>query len=64
MAAGISYALQGARDNPCIESFFGRFKTENRSLLQDAETLAQLHWVVDDRTKHYNLVRRHSSVGS
>lgn len=58
----LSYALGGARDNPCMESFFGRFKTENRSLLQDAETLAELRQVVDDRMKHYNQVRRHSSI--
>lgn len=59
----VSYALEGARDNPRMESFFGRFKTENRSLLQDAETLHELHQVVADRMKHYNQVRRHSSIG-
>jgi transposase InsO family protein len=32
----VSYALNGARDNPEMESFNSRFKTENRSLLLDA----------------------------
>ncbi len=31
--ARVSYALRGARDNTEMESFFGRFKTENRSLI-------------------------------
>jgi putative transposase len=59
----VSYALQGARDNPRMESFFGRFKTENRSLLQDAMTLPELLQVVAGRIEHYNQVRRHSSIG-
>jgi len=60
----ISYALDGARDNPAMESFFGRFKTENRSLLQDAETLPALANVVAKRIAHYNQRRRHSSLGN
>ena len=59
----VSYALQGARDNPEMESFFGRFKTENRSLLQDAQTLSELRQIVAQRIKHYNQRRRHSSIG-
>ena len=35
----VSYALNGARDNPEMESFISRFKAENRSLLLDAQTL-------------------------
>jgi hypothetical protein len=38
----ISYALNGPSDNPEMESFFGRFKTENRSLLLDAPSFAEL----------------------
>ena len=38
----ISYALRGARDNPEIESFHGRFKEENYSPLLDAEDLSAL----------------------
>jgi putative transposase len=57
-----SYALNGARDNPAMESFFGRFKTENRSLLLDAQTLRELQEVVTKRMHYYNLERRHSSL--
>ena len=32
----LSYALRGPQDNPEMESFFGRFKVENRSLILDA----------------------------
>jgi len=60
----VSYALEGAKDNPYMESFFGRFKTENRSLLQDAETLPELHQIVAARIDHYNRRRRHSSIGN
>lgn len=60
----MSYALDGARDNPEMESFFGRFKSENRSLLQDADTLAALADLVATRIVHYNERRRHSSLGN
>ncbi|CAN5809684.1 hypothetical protein BH20GEM1_BH20GEM1_14290 [soil metagenome] len=59
----VSYALQGARDNPEMESFHGRFKVENRSLFLDAETREELILVVRDRLRYYNRVRRHSSLG-
>jgi len=59
----LSFALNGAPDNPEMESFFGRFKTENRSLLLDAETLPELIQVVARRLRHYNEKRRHSSIG-
>jgi putative transposase len=58
----LSYALRGASDNPEIESFFGRFKVENRSLLTDAETLQDLTNVVGARIAYYNDERRHSSL--
>lgn len=60
----VSYALDGAKDNPEMESFFGRFKTENRSLLQDANTLGELVRVVGRRIRHYNERRRHSSLAN
>jgi transposase InsO family protein len=60
----ISYALNGPGDNPEMESFFGRFKTENRSLLLDAATMAELHDIIDQRMEHYNRRRRHSSLGN
>ena len=61
--ARISYALRGPGDNPEMESFFGRFKVENRSLLLDAESPEELNAVVRDRIRYYNRVRRHSSLG-
>ena len=62
--AKLSYALGGAQDNAAMESFFGRFKTENRSLILDAESLEDLRRVVDDRMRYYNDERRHSSIGN
>ena len=61
--AQVSYALGGAQDNPEMESFFGRFKTENRSLLQDAADLPALRQVVDERMLYFNQERRHSALG-
>ena len=46
----LSYALRGPGDNPEMESFFGRFKVENRSLILDAESLRELNTVVRDRS--------------
>ena len=65
LSAGVrlSYALRGPGDNPEMESFFGRFKVENRSLILDAESLRELNTVVRDRIRYYNRVRRHSSLG-
>lgn len=65
LAAGvrISYALGGPKDNPEMESFFGRFKVENGSLFSDASSLSELTAVVTGRIEYYNRVRRHSSLG-
>ena len=62
--ARVSYALRGARDNVEMESFYGRFKTENRSLLADAESLEALRVVVDDRMQYFNRERRHSTLSN
>lgn len=59
----ISYALNGARDNPHMESFIGHFKDEGRSLFLEAETVNELRQVVDQRMVYYNGQRRHSSIG-
>jgi putative transposase len=59
----VSYALNGARDNPEMEGFNSRFKTENRSLFLDARTLDELEGVVAERMAYYNRERRHSSIG-
>lgn len=58
----VSYALNGCRDNPEMESFHSRFKTENRSLLLDAETLPDLVRIANQRLAYYNARRRHSSL--
>jgi len=57
----LSYAENGAKDNPWIESFWGRFKTENRDLLWEAETLKEVSAIIDDKMPYYNEVRRHSA---
>jgi len=59
----VSYALGGAKDNPEMESFTGRFKEENQSLFLDAQNLAELVAVVDERMRYYNMERRHSTIG-
>jgi len=60
----LSYALEGCRDNPAMESFHSRFKSENRSLLLDATSLADLVRVVGQRITYYNRRRRHSALGN
>lgn len=59
----LSYALNGARDNPEMESFIGRFKTENASLLIEAACLPDLQTVVGEQMHYYKTRRRHSSLG-
>jgi len=59
----LSYALNGARDNPEMEGFNSRFKTENHSLFLDARNLEELGEVVCQRMGYYNTARRHSSIG-
>jgi transposase InsO family protein len=59
----LSYALRGAKDNPEMESFNGRFKTEGHSLFLEAQSIDDLITVVDERMQYYNTERRHSSIG-
>jgi transposase InsO family protein len=59
----LSYALNGARDNPEMEGFISRFKTENVSLFLDAQSVEELAEVVCRRMGYYNTERRHSSIG-
>jgi putative transposase len=58
----VSYALNGARDNPEMEAFNSRFKTENRSLILNAQKLEELLALVSERIDYYNNERRHSSI--
>lgn len=60
----VSFALNGCRDNPEMESFHSRFKGENRSLVLDAQTFADLTQVVNQRMRYYNGRRRHSALGN
>jgi transposase InsO family protein len=59
----LSYSLRGFKDNPEMESFIGHFKEEGRSLFLDAQSIAELATVVDNRMVYYNTDRRHSSIG-
>lgn len=59
----LSYALNGAGDNPEMEAFNSRFKTENQALFTEARTLEELVEVVDQRFEYYNCERRHSAIG-
>ena len=58
----VSFAQHGAKDNPWIESFWGRFKIENRDALYACETMSQLQSMIADRVRYYNEVRRHSAL--
>jgi putative transposase len=61
--ARISYAQAGAKDNPWIESFWGRFETENGELILEAETLEEVRTIVSEQLEYYNRRRRHSALG-
>ena len=60
----LSYALNGAKDNPEMESFNSRFKNENRSLLLEAASIRELRQVVHGRLRYYDRERRHSALGN
>lgn len=59
----LSYALNGAKDNPEMESFNGHFKQEGNSLFLDARDMEELKAAVSRQMKYYNTKRRHSSLG-
>lgn len=60
--AQVSFSEHGAKDNPWIESFWGRFKTENASLCWEAVTLDELREVLGQQIAYYNTERRHSGL--
>ena len=60
--ARISFAMNGAKDNPWIESFWGRFKTKNKTLMMHADSLAELEVVIEKQMTYYNQGRRHSAL--
>jgi hypothetical protein len=59
----LSYAQGGAKDNPEIEGFFSRIKSKGRSLLLNAQSLAELVEIVDQRMRFHNANHLHSSSG-
>lgn len=59
----LSYALNGFRDNPEMESFNGHFKQEGNSLFLDTHDMGELGMVVARQMEYYNRKRRHSSLG-
>jgi transposase InsO family protein len=60
----VSYSERGAKDNPWIESLWGRMKTEEGSRIVETQTLPELGAVIDDRFRYYNRRRRHSQIGN
>jgi len=60
----VSYSERGAKDNPWIESLWGRMKTEIGSRIVEAQTLPELVGVIDERFRYYNHRRRHSQIGN
>lgn len=60
--ARLSYAQRGAKDNPWIESFWGRFETENGELILEAQTMEEVRTVVGEQLDYYNRRRRHSAL--
>ena len=59
----LSHALQGAKDNPEIESFHSHFKGEGNSLFLDAQHFEELERIVAWRMLYYDTDRRHSAIG-
>jgi hypothetical protein len=59
----VSYALNGARDNPEMEGFNSRLEAENRSILFDVQKLEEMQLVVRERMAYHNQIRRHSPIG-
>lgn len=62
--ARISYSENGAKGNTTMESFFGRFKTENQSLFHEAMNIWELRRVIAQQIDYYNRRRRHSTLGN
>jgi transposase InsO family protein len=59
----VSYSLRGAKGNPVVESFFGRFKEEGRELFLEARDLEELRGVIAERLGYYHEARLHSGLG-
>lgn len=60
----VSYSERRAKDNPWIESLWGRMKTEIGSRIVEARSFPELERVIDERFRYYNRRRRHSQIGN
>jgi putative transposase len=59
----LSYSRKATpTDNPEMESFWGRFKTENKQIFYEAQTEKELEELVKKQIIYYNQKRRHSSL--
>jgi len=50
-------------ENAAQESFFGRFKVENRKTINNIEKKEEVIEYIQDRLNYYNNKRLHSSIG-
>ena len=60
----VSYSERGAKDNPQIESLWGRLKTEIGSRIVEASSLTELRTILAERFDYYNRRRRHSALNN
>lgn len=59
----LSYSRKGTpTDNPEMESFNGRFKTENKQLFFEEESAKEVEKLVKEQINYYNQKRRHSCL--
>lgn len=60
----ISFSKKGTpTDNPGQESFFGRFKDENKFELKECRTFEELEKKIKERIRYYNNERIHTTAG-
>lgn len=62
--ARISFSENGAKGNTAMESFNGRFKTENGDLFYGAANIWELGRLIAQQIDYYNNRRRHSTLGN
>ena len=60
--ARVSFSLNGARGNTCMESFNSHFKEENASRFWEKKDLLGLIQAVESAMYYYNDIRRHASL--
>lgn len=61
----LSYSRKGTpSDNPEMESFFSRFKSENKQFISQLKTRKEVEKFVKKQMMYYNQKRRHSCLGN